>query len=112
MQIYWEKSGSVLLEGGIMQPIISYSKENTRVENSYLIKSRLKISRAVSNIIKERERLGLPVTRDKKSYIREWVAHNRLYKLGLFKSHTKDVDMEEPIKWYYELIYWLIGGLK
>ena len=93
----------------MMETIISYTKENTKVENSYLIKSRLKISRVVSNIIKERERLGLPVTRSKPSYIREWVAHNRLYKLGLFVEHTKDVDMEENISRALEKLYKILG---
>lgn len=92
-----------------MKTIISYTKENTKVENSYLIKSRLKISRMVNDIIKERERLELPVTRDKKSYIREWVAHNRLYKLGLFVEHTKDVDMEENISRALEKLYKILG---
>lgn len=28
------------------------------------------------------------------SYVREWKAHNLLYRLGLFKSHTQDVDLD------------------
>lgn len=29
------------------------------------------------------------------SLVREWCAHNLLYRLGLFRSHTKDVDFED-----------------
>lgn len=83
-----------------------YTKENTHIENSYLATN---LDLEVSYMIRERHIRKLPVTRSFDSYVREWKAHNNLYKLGLFKSHTKDVDMEEPIKWYYELIYWIIG---
>lgn len=84
----------------------TYSEDNTHVENSYEAKD---LDLEVGYIIRERHIRHLPITRKFNSYVREWKAHNNLYKLGLFKSHTKDVDMEEPIKWYYELIYWLIG---
>ena len=85
---------------------ITFDEKNTHIEDSYLIKD---INLEVGYIIRERYLRHLPQTRKFNSYVREWKAHNNLYKLGLFKSHTKDVDMEEPIKWYYELIYWIIG---
>ena len=43
------------------------------------------------------------------SWIKEWKAHNRLYKLGLFRSHTKDCDLEENEKWWRLLVYEIIG---
>lgn len=48
--------------------------------------------------------------RTMKSWIKEWKAHNRLFKLGLFKSHTKDCDLEENEKWYRLLAYQILGG--
>ncbi len=44
-----------------------------------------------------------------KSWIKEWKAHNRLYKLGLFRSHTKDCDLEENEKWWRLLAYQFLG---
>jgi len=85
---------------------ITFNENNTHVEDSYLATD---LDLEVGYIIRERYLRRLPQTRSFDSYVREWKAHNNLYKLGLFKSHTKDVDMEEPIKWYYELIYWIIG---
>ena len=45
------------------------------------------------------------------SYIHEWVAHNVLYNLGLFRSHTRDVDLndDEPKwrLWIYDVIYYV-----
>jgi hypothetical protein len=43
------------------------------------------------------------------SWLKEWKAHNRLYKLGLFRSHTKDCDFEENEAWWRLLIYEIIG---
>ena len=52
---------------------------------------------------------NLKITRSYNSYKRELKAHIRLYKLGLFKEHTKDADLEENIKLWKEIFYLLIG---
>lgn len=39
----------------------------------------------------------------------EWIVHNFLYSLGLWRSHTKDVDLNYPNKW--EWLYKIIGVL-
>ena len=41
--------------------------------------------------------------------VREWVAHNRLYKWGIRKSSTKDVDFDIPYKWYEKIVYFILG---
>lgn len=43
------------------------------------------------------------------SWLKEWRAHNRLYRLGLFRTHTRDCDLEENEKWYRLLIYEILG---
>lgn len=85
---------------------IIYEDFNTHIEDSYKVKD---IEEIVGLIIHERYKKFLPITREFESYVREWKAHNRLYKLGLFRSHTKDCDLEEPIKWYHEIIYFILG---
>lgn len=48
----------------------------------------------------------------KRSYddlVREWVAHNRLYKWGIQQSKTKHVDFDVPYKWYEKIIYFILG---
>ena len=86
-----------------------FLEDETIIYNSYELTNHEIKNVVVPNIIYYRLKKYLPVTRTNKSYEREIKAHNRLYKLGLFKSHTKDCDLEEPIKWYYELLYFLIG---
>ena len=43
------------------------------------------------------------------SWAKEWIAHNRLYRAGLFKSHTKDVDLNEDESKFRLIIYNIIG---
>ena len=87
---------------------ITYTEDNTHVEDSYKEKD---ISLAVGYIIRERYLRHLSQTRTFESYVREWRGHNRLYYLHLFRSHTKDVDLEENQKPFWELIWLIIGGL-
>lgn len=95
-----------------------YSKDNTHVTNSYMLTSRNGIKKEVEWIIEARKLREYPVTRSVNSYIREWRGHNRLYKLGLYKSHTKDVDLEERITIlgkikgiFLEVVWFILGGI-
>ena len=85
---------------------IEYNKKKTTIYDSYLMKN---VSKEVKEIIKERKEKGYKTNRTLKSYIRETKAHNRLYKLGLFKKHTKNTDLEENIKLWKEIAYFIIG---
>lgn len=85
---------------------VEYTKKKTTIYDSYLIKN---VSKEVKEIIKERMEKGYETNRTLNSYIRETKAHNRLYKLGLFKKHTKSTDLEENIKLWKEIAYFIIG---
>ena len=65
----------------------------------------------IVEILIERRTKGYLVTRSINSYVREWKGHNKLYNLHLFRSRTKDVDLEEPSKWYLEFIWLILGGI-
>lgn len=39
----------------------------------------------------------------------EWAVHNFLYRIGLFRSHTKDVDLNYPCR--MEWLYIILGTL-
>ena len=87
---------------------VEYSKNNTKVYDSYKY-SNAEIEKAVEEIMKERKRLGLPVTRTKASYVSEWKSHNRLYKIGYQRNRTKDVDLEEEINSTINFLYSIFG---
>lgn len=83
-------------------------EDNTTIIDSYLLKNE-DIDSLLEEIIKERKIKNYPVYRSIKEYKKEIIAHNRLYKMGIKKSHTKDVDLEEPIKKYKQFFYNIIG---
>lgn len=88
---------------------VRYYKSKTKIYDSYLIKNK-DVSEKIDEILLTRKCIkNLPTTRTKRSYIAETKAHNRLYKLGMFKKHTKNTDLEEDIKWWKEIVYRIIG---
>lgn len=88
--------------------VVEYSKNNTKVYDGYKFSNK-EIEEAVVEIMQERKKIGLPVTRTKASYVSEWKTHNRMYKLGIERSRTKDVDLEEDIKPVRNLLYSIFG---
>lgn len=50
--------------------------------------------------------------RSRKSMYLEWRAHNLLYRFGIKKSKTADVDLEYPQPWYMKVIYWILGRIR
>lgn len=91
-----------------MKTKVEYSEKVTKVYDSYTYTDK-EITEAVSEIMKTRKEMGLPVTRNATSYISEWKSHNRLYKLGIQRNRTKDVDLEEDIEPTRNFLYSIFG---
>lgn len=85
---------------------IQYNSENVRIVNSYKVRNREYMEFILKTFI---EKTGYKSKRSIKSWVKEWVAHNRLYRLGLYKSHTVDTDLEENEKIHRLLIYQILG---
>lgn len=90
---------------------ITYTKDNTHVEDSYQIKLRKSIENEIDWIKSIRKARKLPVTRTNNSYVREWVGHNRLYRLGIRRDHTASVDLNENNSLFEELLWLILGGI-
>lgn len=86
---------------------IIYSPNNTKIINSYLLSTRKAIKEEVEWIIENRKARNYKVSRTTNSYVREWLGHNRLYKWGYKRDHTKDVDLNEN-NGIFEEILWMI----
>lgn len=85
---------------------IQYNKEIVRIVDSTKVKETsdmLEILRVF------RYWIGYSSKRSLKSWLKEWKAHNRLYRLGLFRSHTKDCDLEENEKIHRLIAYQILG---
>lgn len=87
---------------------IEYNEWNVRVMNSYREQNKYEILRILYEFKVE---AGYKSRRSIWSWRREWIAHNRMYNMGLFKSHTRDTDLEEHEKWWRLIVYWIIGGI-
>lgn len=90
---------------------IIYFEESTKVTNSYLLTDE-EIEKVANEIAYSRSSKydwRCVYLRNESSYIQEIKAHNRLYKLGLFKSHTIDTDLEEDLNEINKIIFFILG---
>lgn len=85
---------------------IQYNSKNVRIVDSYQV-SNVKDMVFVLRLFKIKT--GYCSKRNLKSWIKEWKSHNRLYRLGLFRSHTKDCDLEENEKLHRLIAYQILG---
>ena len=49
--------------------------------------------------------------RSRKSMVLEWEAHNLLYRMGIKKNKTSDVDLDYPQPWIKRLGYGILGWI-
>ena len=90
---------------------IIYFEDSTKVTNSYLLDND-EVERVAIEIHFSRSSKydwKCICLRTEKSYMQEIKAHNRLFSLGLWRTHTIDTDLEEDITFLKELIYSIIG---
>ena len=85
---------------------IIYNSDNVQIVNSYKIRNLEYMEWILKEFIK---RTGYESKRSVKSWIKEWKTHNRLYRLGLFRKHTKDCDLEEKEKLHRLIAYQILG---
>lgn len=86
---------------------ISPDKTNLHLIDSYTVPTR-RFDRVLNSIealhptlkVWERSRCSLKL---------EWSAHNGLYLIGLFRSHTKDCDLNCPQKLWEKLVWPVLG---
>ena len=76
---------------------------NTHIVDSCSVKSKEDM-RAFLQALRDEVDPEMAVNqRDMESQIREWRSHNLFYFLRVFRSRTKDVDLELKQTWYREL---------
>ena len=90
--------------------MITVTPNNIHIENSWEV-SKKDFRTTLDEIENEHPECLVFQHRCKASMEHEWATHNALYLLGLWKSHTKDVDINWPIKWYVCFLYNVVGAL-
>ena len=86
-----------------LQVKISNKNKNIKVVDSYKITNKKDMLHFLKTLPLEL------VNRSAKSCLNEWIAHNRLYKLGLFKEHTMDCDLSANESLFRRICYWLLS---
>lgn len=89
---------------------VCYSNTNVHINDSYII-SRRDIPSWVERIKSFGEQNGYTYSRSNKSWIREWKAHNLLFKWGIEPTRTRDVDLNEDETAIRKVGYFLLSLL-
>ena len=78
------------------------TETNTHIVDSCLVKSKADM-RAYLETLREAVAPEMAVNqRDVESQVREWRSHNLFYNFHVFRSRTKDVDLELKQPWWRE----------
>ena len=87
---------TILLPDGYGNKLsITFDKNNIHIHNSYKV-STTKSMRFVLQLVKyATANRNITYNRTMKSWLREWKAHNILYKLNIKRDSTKSVDINE-----------------
>ena len=101
-----EGNGRIMGKIRILGVNIEYDAGNIRILDSYKVHSAAYMQMVLNMFV---IKTGFKSKRTMKSWLKEWKTHNRLYRLGLFKSHTKDCDLEENEKVHRLIIYEILG---
>ena len=87
-----------------MNDRITLSRENTHIFDSYLIRGKAEMRAFLEEIRKKCDPDMAVAVRSMKSLICEWRSHNLFYYLHVFRSRTKDVDLERQQSWWREVV--------
>ena len=79
------------------------SSENTRIIDSCKMTSKVEMREYLEAVRRQSPAEMAVNRRDLESQVREWRSHNFFYKLHIFRSRTKDVDLELQQPWWREL---------
>lgn len=82
---------------------IRLTKENTHVFDSYLVRSKKDIRAFLEETREQSDPDMAIMQRTLNSLVAEWRSHNLFYYLHVFRSRTKDVDLERTQSWWREL---------
>ena len=79
------------------------SPTNTHILDSYMVKTKEAMREYLTQLRKDVAPEMAVCQRDLESQVREWRSHNLFYFFHVFRSRTKDVDLELKQTWYREL---------
>ena len=87
---------------------VRYSSTNVHVNDSYIIGGK-DIPSWAQRIKSVGEQNGHVYSRTTKSWINEWKAHNLLFKLGIERGRTRDVDLDDNESTFRRFCYVILS---
>lgn len=76
---------------------------NTHITDSVTVKTKADMRHFLTQIRESVSPDMAVCQRDLESQVREWRSHNLFYQLHVFRSRTRDVDLELKQTWWREL---------
>ena len=86
-----------------MEERIKLTRDNTHIMDSYLIRGKEEMRSFLTAVREQCDPDMAVAVRSINSLICEWRSHNLFYFLHVFRSRTKDVDLERQQSWWREL---------
>jgi hypothetical protein len=84
--------------------------KNIQIKDSYKVSVTREMKDVLAYLREKYPDNSVLNNRKDSSLIREWKGHNFLYKLGIMRSHTKDVDLDvESKNVFYTIGYWFLA---
>ena len=86
-----------------MEDRIKLTHDNTHIMDSYLIRGKKEMLSFLTAVREQCDPDMAVAVRSLKSLFCEWRSHNLFYFLHVFRSRTKDVDLERQQSWWREV---------
>ena len=86
---------TVLLPHNNEKVFIQFNSNNIHIKNSFRITTTREMLKLLKLIRIAAYNRGIVYQRENNSWLREWKAHNVLYKLNIKRDSTKSVDINE-----------------
>ena len=96
----------------ILKVTFDYDNLNIHIQDSYQIEDKKELEKAVDHIVESAcfETLtGIGYTRTRNSLIREWKAHNVLYRKGHEQKRTGSVDLDQHESCIRRIAYFFLS---
>ena len=85
------------------------TENNIHIKDSYTVNDKYEMSEILTEIKINHPECKVFDIRKWDNLLSEWKCHNRLYKLGIFKTRTGSVDLDSFEPWWRRILYAILG---
>ena len=89
--------------------VCTTSSNNINIRDSYTVMNKKEMAEVLYVIQHRHPECEVFKIRKWDNLLSEWKCHSRLYNWGLFKSNTKDADLDINEPWWRKILYTIFG---